>query len=367
MAVQRPLSGISSGLQWCGWLGVGALLMANAGCRKHSGFTDGLANEKTVVAKLMVRPGNDKAFDWKRNLEDFYDNQAQVLDDAELKAVARANAAKVVPPPDAPATVQVVRIRGSEMLSLITHCPSVDYGKAFLNALIDAYVVKVQGSRLDQPVALPSTAPPEMTEVEKKYRDAESAEKIFAGENDLALVKTAIDNSQRHLARLRSAENFYVGELDLIKRTGLDMDITRRKYPPQPPADMPAELARVVQLGLTPNQLAYLNAMTKADSAAKEATRPAAQKDETTQVESLQRQLATVKDLQEDERKRIDTQQAILTKSKELESSLEKTHAEFEKEQSSESAQKNQAVASPKAGSVVVSVVQKPEVVNASP
>lgn len=343
-------------------------MLAGAACKKHNGFTDGLANEKTVVAKLVVRPGKSEAVDWKGNLEDFYNNQTQVLDDAELKDVARNKAAKLATAPATPATVQVVRIRGSEILSLITHTASPEYGKAFLNALIDAYVVKVQGTRLDEEAVVPASQPaPEYAEAEKNFRAAESAEKIFAGENDLTHVKSLIENSQRHLARLASAENFYNGELDLMKRTGLDMDITRRKYPPQPPADMPAELARVVQLALTPNQLAYLNAMTKADNTAKEATRPGAQRDETSQMESLQRQLATVKDLQEDERKRIAEQQAILAKSKELEINLEKARAEFAKFESSESAQKDQALAKPKVGSVVVSVVQKPEVVNASP
>ncbi len=298
-----------------------------------------MGGEKPVVAKLIVSPGTLASANVKSNLEDFYDYQVSILDSPELKAAAQDAASKVVAGAERmPINVQIARIKGSEVLNVITRSASPEYAIAYSEALIATYIHKVQGNRPNNP--------------------NEAAEPPLKG--DLEAV-------QRRIKRLQSAEGFYRAELDFIGRSSLDMEVTRRKYPQSPPSDMPEEFVRVLSLQLTPNEQAYLNALTKADPVAAEATRGQAEHDRKIRLESLGKQLQTVVELIRDQQKRIENLEILIRQNSSLEKDVAKTRADYDKLHGDEAQKANDPLLKGSVPDVVVNVIQKPVVMGAAP
>ena len=336
-------------------------------CKKQArngGAGEKEADGKTVVAKLIVRPGTTKAMaPFQGNLEDFYDQQVSILASGELKGVAQDKAGKVAKGPNDAVTVQVARIKGSELLNLITRANSGEYAKAYAEALLDAYITKVQ-EHSDK--AAPEVDAKEAADAEQKLKEAENAEYRYRLENGSANLDTEFDAARRKLKRLNSAMDYYSTELAMMAKTNLDLEVTRRKYPPPPPADMPEEFLRVLNYQLTPNEQAYLNAMTKADSAATAATRPQAEKDYKARIDAFKRQYETAKQLAADQEKKAAAMEASIAEGKKLTASLDAAKANYKKYRSTET-QEAAALLQVKMPGVMVNVIQRPELVTVAP
>jgi hypothetical protein len=354
------------------WLGLSAILLAGSSCRQkkqQNGASDHPAGNNITVAKLLVRPGSKAAQELKnRNFEDFYEAQRSALENPETQKIASEKAGAFLGEPPPAIALRVARVKGSEVMNIIVRCSSADYAKSYVTALIEAYIVKVQGIQLeneDKQVEGGKSA--ELIAAEKKLDDTEKALRLFKLEHDGAQLISEIEAGRKRLKRLASTQSFYVSELDFLSRSTLDADVARRKFPPTPPLDIPEEFARVLGLQLTPNEEAYLNALTKADSAAVAATKPRAEKDHAARIESHRHQLAAVRELIKDGEKQLLEMDALASEAKKMEDAFAKARASYEKLHSAENASSVEALSNNTGPQVVIIVIQKPDLVNAAP
>ena len=351
------------------WLGLGVLLIFDAGCRKKTHGLEGDADGKVIVAKIVLRPVNKAGIELKnRSAVDFYNSQRSVLEGDEVRAIALEKASAAAGSPAMKISVQVAHVNETEAFNIIAHCESVDYAKAFVQAMIEAYILKVQGV-LQEPdeKETPAGNSAERSAAEIKLKDAEKALNFFKLEHDAMQASKETEVTRKRLRSLSAAESFYVSELDLMARSSLDVDVSRRKYPPSPPTDMPEEFVRVLALQLTPNEQAYLNAMTKADTAAIAATKQQAQKDHDRRIESLQHQLDAVKELIRDAQKKLSEMDGQTTEAKKLEAALNQSRAAYDHIRKAETQAETDALVKSNGPQVVVVIIQKPELVNVAP
>ena len=344
------------------WLYILCLVGAFTGCRRSSGGAIA-PDANVVVARLLVQPGNTAATgSQSKGLEDFYDAQVSLLDGDELKraAISKAMAGKTVASAP-PLGVQVARIRGKPIVTISVRCESQEYAKAYLDALITEYVTKVQGviTNEDEQKKQAQTGPDQLAGAENALREAEKSVARFKLDHDTQRFESEIANARKRVKKLVSAESFYQSELDLMSKTGLDSDLMRRRNAVNVPADMPEEFSRLINGNLTPNEQAYLDALTKTDLGTIKATRTLAEQDQKTRLESFRHQLDTVRELARDQEKRITETVAAANELQKLEKNLSVTRDVYQKIKQTQTKAETEVVTSLASG-VVVTIIEKP-------
>jgi hypothetical protein len=192
-----------------------------------------------------------------------------------------------------PVDIQVARVKGSNVVSVIGRGESPEYSGALVDALMEAYVTSVRPAEA-KTVAGPGA---ETGDAEKALKAAERAWTVFRLEHDLPRLDLELSAAQRRQKRLGVAETYYEQELGLSAKLTLEQEIMRLQASPGLPPNMPAELAALVRTTLTAGEIAYLSALKGANAPAVEAARKEAEKDREDRARSLRKQKEIAGDL----------------------------------------------------------------------
>lgn len=275
-----------------------AAALCCAGCDrgKHKG-KKGVAEPGGLVAigKLVITPPPMEAAKGNRyEAGGGIEKQLDALEGAEIRRQAedflRKNHPEIKP---ASVAIQVERMKGSNIVSVIGRGTSPEYSSALVDAVMEAYVISVRPAEAGTGAALTA----ETDNAEKGLKEAERAWTIFRLEHDLSRLNADLSAAERRQNRLGVAETFYGQELDLAAKLTLEQDITRRQASTPLPREMPAELAALVRTTLTVGEIAYLSALKGANAPAVEAARKEAEKDREDRARSMRKQMEIARDL----------------------------------------------------------------------
>jgi hypothetical protein len=303
------------------------------GCRKGSGKAKPSEAAVGAVAKLIVQPkGNGTGELNSGALDDFYDFQIKILKSPELAALAaeKADAAKLGSAP-APVSLKIARMPGNPIVTLIGTSDSPEFARAWLDALIQAYALKVQGVIADE-----NELKARSESIRGRKATAESA--LKEAEKNLTLFKLDHDATsemektiaEKKLKRLKSASAFFQSELNLMAKSDLETDLQRRKASLAPPADMPEDFLRLLNTNLSPNEQAYLEALGRNDAATTKATKILAESDQKARIDSFNMQLSTANQLAVDLDKRLKEMEANEAMLKQLSAAVQAASLEYE-------------------------------------
>ena len=340
------------------WCSLALVVALPVGCRRGGGKAKPAEDPGVAVAKLIVQPtgaGSDEMT--AGALDDFYDKQIQLLRGEELRAAVLKDAVKGADM----VSLKVARMPGNSVITLIGHSESPQDAGDYLNALIDAYVKKVQGVVADEDALKQKTetAGARKTAAEKTLREAEKKLALFKLEHESEHAENDKALAEAKVKRLDSARSFYESELKVSEKADLETDLQRRRTAVNPPTDMPEEFQRLINSNLTPNEQAYLDALTRNDPATTKATRVSAEADQKARIESFKSQLATVKQLAADLDRRIKEINAAEATIKKLSETVDAAKAEYEKLRANE-LQGSPGSDSKAPAGVMVTIIEKP-------
>jgi hypothetical protein len=351
---------------WCSLL---LIIGIPVGCRKGASKGKTQTGSGVAVAKLIVQPtgsGSDELTIGA--LDDFYDKQIRLLNHDELKGMAQKKAFEANSElPAAAVTLQVARMSGNSIITLIGRSESPRLASSFLNELINTYVQRVQGVIADdlEIRARTETVRAKKAAAEKGLREAEKKLALFKLDHEATHAETDKAASQAKLKRLESARGFYQAELDITAKADLETDLQRRRNLVTPPADMPEEFQRLINSNLTPNEQAYVDALGRNDPATTKVTRLLAEGDQKARIESFKLQLGTVKQLTEDLQKRIREIEAAETSVKSLASAVDVARKAYDELKTAE-LQNDVTGAGNQPPGVLVTIIEKPAPVSTS-
>ncbi len=232
----------------------------------------------------------------------------------------------------APVAIQVERVRGSNIVSVIGRGDSPDFSSALVDAVMEAYVASVNPAEADKGAS--SAADNE--DAEKNLQEAERAWTAFRVEHDLARLKSDLAAAERRQKRLAVAKSFYEQELGLADKLNLEQDIRRRQASSTIPPEMPAELAALVRTSLTVGELAYLSALRGGNAPVLEAAKIEAEKDREERTRSFRKQMEIATDLATTTAGEIARLQALQTESTRLQSLHQAAEAAYVEKKSRE-------------------------------
>jgi len=338
---------------------VGLLFFVSACNRQSSHGDEGLT--QVVIAKVIIQPNNKTVSNLHKNsLEDFYDHQVSLLESSELAKIAEKKSKEQVPD-GGMLHLQVARIKGSSVFNFIARSASANYGKVYLNTLINSYLERVQGTR-DQSTQVKSTDVITQSKIEEAYQKVQLAERkqaMFKLENDSSGIEMEQSIAKRRLKKLETALNFYNSELDQMNKLGLENDIRRRSVAAISLPDMPEEFARMISSGLSPNEQAYLDSLSKTDERTKVVTEALAANDSKARTESYRHQADAVQELINDIKKRNSEIEVKLNESARLDSELIKMRSIYN-ELKTPTTNQAQSIKDQDVEGVIVSVIQEP-------
>jgi hypothetical protein len=346
------------------WIGLLGLTLVFSSCNRESEHLDDGLNQ-VVIAKIVVQPNKKTVFNLHKNsLEDFYDQQVSLLEGGELTKIAgsksKENLALV-----AAVKLQVARIKGSSVLNLIAKSASSSSGKLYLNSLIETYIERVQGTRDDSIQGqLPDVK--NQAKIEEAYQKVQLAEKnlaMFKLENESSATETEQLTSKRRLKKLETALSFYNSELEQMNKLGLENDIRRRSSSTDALPDMPEEFARLISTGLSPNEQAFLDSLSKSDERTKIVTRALAETDTKARSVSYRHQADAVQELINDIKKRSADMEIKFNESTRLEAELSKVRSHYNELKTPPSTQ-DPLIKENNIEGVIVSVIQEPMLVD---
>jgi len=281
---------------FCRLLLVAAFCCAGCGRGKQKGKT-GEAETAGLVAvgRLVITPPPLDASKGNRyEAAGGIEQELDALGGAEIRRQAeeflRKNCPEIKP---APVAIQVERMKGSNVVSVIGRGASPEYSGALVDAVMEAYVVSVRPAEVESGAGLAA----QTDDAEKGLKEAEQAWTRFRLEHDLSRLDSDLAAAERRQKRLGVAEEFYQRELDWAAKLTIEQDLTRRQASPTLPAEMPAELATLVRTTLTAAELAYLSALRGANAPAIEAARKEAEKDREDRARSMRKQMEIGRDL----------------------------------------------------------------------
>ena len=352
-------------LIWCSLIFTFA---APLGCRQGSRKAKPSESAIGAVAKLIVQPkGNGSGQLNAGALDDFYDSQIKILNGPELAALAAEKAGATKPgTPLAPVSLKIARMPGNPIVTLIGSSESPEFARAWLDALIQAYVLKVQGviANEDELKARSASIRSKKAASESALKEAEKNLTLFKLDHDsVSEVDKAI--AEKKLKRLRSASAFFQSELNLMAKSDLETDLQRRKGSLAPPADMPEDFLRLLNTNLSPNEQAYLEALGRNDAATIKATKLLAESDQKARIDSFNMQLTTANQLAGDLDKRLkemDSNEAML---KQFSAAVQVASAEYEALKEKELKAEGVPGTSEAPG-VLVEIIQRPSEIEAA-
>lgn len=318
-------------MRYLSWMGGIVMIFISSACHRAS-IIENDSQSQVVVAKIIVQPNKKTVSNLhNRSLEDFYDHQVSLLESVELKGLAEKKVSSANQDGNT-LKLQVARIKGSSVLNIIARSASPTYAKAYLESLLEEYILKVQGTRDDTAQGkLPN--PDEQVQIDAAYQKVQAAEKnlaMFKLENESFNLETERSIAQRRVKRLDTALAFYRAELEQMSKLGLENDIRRRVSPSAPPTEMPEEFARMVSVGLTPNEQAYLDALSKTDERTKTVTKTLAEMDMKARADSYNHQADAVLELANDLNKRLGEIERKLKEAGRLEGELAQTRGIYD-------------------------------------
>ncbi len=251
---------------------------------------------RIAVGKLLIIPpvfetARGSAYDAG---EGFVEQQLATLGGAEIRRQAedflQKNHPEIKP---APVNIQVARVKGSNIVSVIGRGESFEYNVALVDAVMEAFVIFVSPKKTEKS----ATFMADTNSAEKNLKEAERAWTAFRLEHDVSRLNAELSSMERRQKRFVVANSFYEQELDQAAKLTLEQEIRRRQISRDLPSEMPAELAALVRTTLTVAELAYLSALRGTNAPAAEAARKEAEKDGEERVRSIRKQVEIAGDL----------------------------------------------------------------------
>jgi hypothetical protein len=265
--------------------GTGCDRAKNKSKRRPAEVGGSVAVGKLVITPPAMETARGSAYEAG---EAFIEQQLGLLGGAEIRRQAedflKSSRPELKP---APAVIQVERLKGSNIVSVIGRGDSPEFSAALVDAVMEAYVTAARPAEPSNAVG--ATADTEGAE--KNLKEAERAWTAFRLDHDLSRLKTDLAAAERRQKRLAVAKSFYEEELGLGDKLSLEQDIRRRQVSSGLPPEMPAELAALVRTTLTVGELAYLSALKGTNAPATEAARKEAEKDREDRIRSLRKQM----------------------------------------------------------------------------
>lgn len=293
------------------------------------------ADGSVAVGKLVITPPSMEIPKGSAHEagEGFFEQQLEVLGGAEVRRQAEEILQKKSPEIKAvPVAVQLARMKGSNIVSIVGRGDSSKYRAALVDAIMEAYVNFVCPPETE--LAAKSLA--DAKSAEKNLQEAERAWTAFRLENDPTRLSSDLSAAERSQKRLAVAISYYEQELNMTAKLTLEQDIRRRQASPSLPSEMSAELAALVRTTLTVAEIAYLSGLKGTSAPVTEAARKEAGKDREERVRSIRKQLEIARDLSATTAVEIVRLQSLRLESDKLQASHQAAGAEYAKKKSLE-------------------------------
>lgn len=309
-----------------------------AGCDKDGQKAKKGADESLspgVIGKLVVTPPAMQVAKGSavEAGEGFFEQQMEAIEGAEIRRLAEGHVLKnhpeIVP---APVTIQLTRVRGSNIINIIGRGKSPAYCAALVDAVMESYVSIVSPAETKQA----SSPAADHVLAEKNLKETERAWTAFRLENDITRMNAELSAAERKQKRLAVAISFYEKELNLAAKLSLEQDIRRRQASPGLPSEMPAELAALANTTLTVAEITYLSNLRGTSAPAIEAARKAAEKDREERTRLMSKQLEIARDFSSTAESDVARIRVLLAESDKLQSTHQAAQVAYAEKKSIE-------------------------------